>query len=411
LEKGANSALTKHGKALAKLPDFGSLAMSKSVLAALNDFHCGADLIALSAMLDVLNTTAIFKLIPSEYKSSDGDFMTLLNVMNEMLVVQQSVLTKDFNLERFCDAKRLGGIKHFLQKALRRHSTLEKAFNLSEEYRIKANVRSNEWELIAKSLLCGYYNNVFALGKDLLERTQCYFQYNGSTEDNVAELDSRCVLAKSTNRVRPSLILARDIRYSTSLRSKAILSFIGEIKSQWADHSIIRRLPVANDEATHLKSDHRFTNAESKYSSHIKMSLTDTNITLSGPAGTVFDAESHLLQAMIEEYTFVLENTNPPSGSAYTNLARNLKSMMKMPHIFNPMKWRWKHEKQVTITVNCNTSTNVCEITVKGRNSEYKNVKKEFGSFLSWLQNCAVIRHPNTSTYIKHFILKIVRSY
>jgi hypothetical protein len=409
LQKGANSTLTNHGKALAKLPDFGSLAMSKCVLAALNNFRCGADLIALSAILNVLNTTAVFKSIPSQYKSVDGDFMTLLNVMNAMLVVKQSVPARDFNLVRFCNTKGLNGIQHILQKALRRHSTLETAFNLSEEYRIKANIKSNSWESIARSLLSGYYDNVFVLGKDLFQRTKLYFHYNGSTVDNVAELDSQCVLAKSANRVLPSFILARDIRYSSSLRSKAILSFVGKLESGWAEHSIERKLVLTTEEETRLNTNNRYADAAAKYSTRIKMSLTNANVLLSGSIGTVFDTELYLLQEMGEDYTFVLENKNPPTGSAHANLDRNLKGVMKMPHIFNPMKWRWEHEKQVTISVNCNTSTNVCEITVKGRNSECKNVKREFDSFLSWLQNCAVIRHPNISTHIERFFLVNIR--
>ena len=77
----SNDQFTDHGKLLAKLPDFGSLAMSKSVYAALLHYNCGRDLIILSSILGVLNTTTIFKSIPQSMKSSDGDFMTLLNTI------------------------------------------------------------------------------------------------------------------------------------------------------------------------------------------------------------------------------------------------------------------------------------------------------------------------------------------
>jgi hypothetical protein len=59
------------------------------------------------------------------------------------------------------------------------------------------------------------------------------------------------------------------------------------------------------------------------------------------------------------------------------------------------MKWRWEAQKQVEITINSNTATKTCEITVKGRDSANKKVKDEFTAFIRWLQNCAVIRHPN----------------
>ncbi|CAF4162672.1 unnamed protein product, partial [Rotaria sordida] len=110
LEKGTSEALTNHSKALGKLPDFGSLAMSKCVLAALKDCNCGADLISLSSILSVLNTTTLLKSIPQNYKSPGGDFMTLLNVMEEILVVKQSVSTKEFSLDRICQAKGLSNI-------------------------------------------------------------------------------------------------------------------------------------------------------------------------------------------------------------------------------------------------------------------------------------------------------------
>ena len=398
MAKGGSGALTIHGKALGKLPDFGSLAMSKCVLAALKDYNCGADLIALSSILGVLNTTTLFKAIPSNFKSPDGDFMTLLNVMSEIVVLKQSVSTKEFSLERLCQAKGLSDIRHILRQALRRHSSLEKSFNLSTDYRTKAQIRSNDWELIAKSLLAGYYDNVFVSAKELFERTHLYIQYNGTTEDNFAEIDSQSVLGKVASKIPPAFILARDIRYSTSVRSKAILSFVGMIKPEWAESPIQRRLKINTEEEARLNSNNIYANALSKYSKRVKMALTKTDVDLSGPVGTVYSSESHLLREMVEQFTFHLENKNPPNTSQHTNLARNLESVMKMPQIFNPMKWRWENQKQVTITVNCNTATNICEITVNGRNSDYKGVKKEFDSFLSWLQNCAVIRHPNSGS-------------
>ncbi|CAF3879558.1 unnamed protein product, partial [Rotaria sp. Silwood1] len=78
--------LTSVGVAISKLPDFGSLAMSKSVLSALNQHNCGRDLIVLSAILGVLNTSSVLKAIPDSMKRSEGDFMSLLNVMNEILL-------------------------------------------------------------------------------------------------------------------------------------------------------------------------------------------------------------------------------------------------------------------------------------------------------------------------------------
>jgi hypothetical protein len=73
---------------------------------------------------------------------------------------------------------------------------------------------------------------------------------------------------------------------------------------------------------------------------------------------------------------------------------------MKMTRIFNPLIWRWQAEKQVEIIINSNTSTESCEIIAKGRNSDNKKVRQEFASFIGWLRNCAVIRHPNAGKKI-----------
>jgi hypothetical protein len=73
---------------------------------------------------------------------------------------------------------------------------------------------------------------------------------------------------------------------------------------------------------------------------------------------------------------------------------------MKMTRIFNPMVWRWEAQKQVKIVVNSDTATKTCKITIKGRDSDIGKVKREFDSFLSWLQDCAVIRNPNGGNLI-----------
>ncbi|CAF3768686.1 unnamed protein product [Rotaria sp. Silwood1] len=88
LKSASSEEFTKHGEALAKLPDYDSLAMSKSILSALQDNSCGRDLIYLSSILSVLNTSALLKSIPEHLKSSDGDFMTLFNIMRGILLVK-----------------------------------------------------------------------------------------------------------------------------------------------------------------------------------------------------------------------------------------------------------------------------------------------------------------------------------
>ena len=170
MEAAPSEEFTQHGAILAKLPDFGSLAMSKVVLAALQSYQCGHDLICLSSILSVVNTTAVLKDIPQNIKSSDGDFMTLLNIMNTVLSVKESVRAHQFRLRRVCEIKGLTSIQHIIGRALKRYDQLKNAFNRSEDFREKAQVRSGKWELIAKSLLHGYSDNVFISMKEIYQR-------------------------------------------------------------------------------------------------------------------------------------------------------------------------------------------------------------------------------------------------
>jgi hypothetical protein len=396
----ANNQLTNYGKALAKLPDFGSVPMSKCVYAALQDFRCGHDLICLSSILSVLNTTIIFKSLPQNLKSPDGDFMTLLNVMDEVLLVKKSVSSNQFNLERVCQAKGLTNVKHIIGQALRRYTNLEKIFNLSNEYREKAEIKCGKWEFVAKALLAGYSDNVFISMKDLQDRIHQFMRYND--KNDIAVLDLQSTLTRPISQTPVSLILARDVRYLSAIRSTGVLSFVGEIKSDWLSFTVRRKIDLNNEEETFLNTYNKYSTAQSKFSNKINMLLSNRTVSLKGPAGVVLNAELHLRQEMINELTFNLENENPPSSAKYANLARNLESVMKMTRIFNPMVWRWEAQKQVKIVVNSDTATKKCKITIKGRDSDIEKVKSEFDSFLRWLQDCAVIRHPNGGNLI-HF--------
>jgi HrpA-like RNA helicase len=397
LETGSNDRLTNHGKALAQLPDFGSLAMSKAVLDALCNRNCGHDLICLASILGVLNTTILFKSIPQNLKSPDGDFMTLLNVMNEILLVRQSVATHQFNIEHVCQAKGLSGITHILRQALRRYTTLEKLFNLSDRYRQPAQIKSGDWEMIARALLEGYSDHVFVSMRDLQDRNLHFVRYN-SQSDTVAVLDLQSTLTRPINTAPVSLVLARDIRHSTAIRAKAVLSFVGEIKAEWLDHKIERQVDLFDDEDTYISSPNKYSNVLTKFSHRIGMQKNSNTVSLKGSAGIVLAAELHLRQEMISELRFTLQELG--TGTSHENFSRNLKSVMKMTRIFNPLIWRWQAEKQVEIIINSNTSTEVCEITAKGRSSENKKVRQEFASFIGWLRNCAVIRHPNAGKKI-----------
>ncbi|CAF4849881.1 unnamed protein product, partial [Rotaria sp. Silwood2] len=128
---------------------------------------------------------------------------------------------------------------------------LEKAFNLSEEFREDAQIQSSSWEDIAKALLDGFSDNVFVSMKILQGKAQQFLKYSiqqrtsdtqqQQSEDTptIAVIDRSSILRTGNKGTLPaSLILARDIRYLTAVRSAAILSFIGKI-----DDKIIKSRP------------------------------------------------------------------------------------------------------------------------------------------------------------------------
>ena len=390
IESISDDQLTPHGKELAKLPDFGSLAMSKSVLAGLKTYKCGHDLICLASFLGVLNTTTIFRNIPQHFKSPDGDFMTLLNVINEILLVKQSTPVKDEDIDRICQVKGLKDIQHIIKQVFKRYSTLQDSFKLSIDFRDQAQRKSGHWESISKALLAGYLDNVFVSMKDLQGRTHHFVRYNNEKE--IAVLDLQSTLTRPINIAPVSLVLARDIRRSTAIRATAILSFVGEIKPEWINYRIKRELDVSDEEITHLHVYEKYAKAVSKFVK-VFMKMIGGKIDLEGTSGDVLNAEFHLRQQMICESKFTLKSLANPN--AHNNFDRNLESLMKMTRIFNPLIWRWKAQKQAEITINNNTATKTCEIIVQGRDSVNKQVKEEFKSFISWLQYCAVINHPN----------------
>jgi hypothetical protein len=368
--------------------------MSKSVVAALNQNRCGRDLIVLSSILGVLNTSSVLKAIPSSMKSPEGDFMSLLNVMNEILLVKESVAAKQFNLAKVCQAKNLMPISHVLRQALRRYVSLEKSFNLSDDYREKAQIASNDWELIAKSLLNGYGENVFVSMKELQGKTHLFTRYS-PPKDNVAVLDLQSTLARAVTTAPVSLVLARDIRFSSSIRARAVLSFVGEIKSQWIEYRFQRKITLNAAEEAKLNADGILAAAKQNFP-NVNIQSNNHILSLEGTAGSVLDTELNILQQLVVEMKFVLANEFPSTATAdYQRMKRNLESVSKMPHIFNPMIWRWEAQHQVKITVNNTTIKDECEIIIEGRDSQNQLVQKEFQSFLGWLKDCAVIRHPN----------------
>ena len=395
LEKiSAGERFTPHGQALAQLPDFGSISMSKAVLAALTQYHCGRDLICLSSILSALNTAAILKDIPSAMKSPDGDFMTLLNVMNELLLIKQSSAAQQFDLKVVCQHKKLERIRHNLKQALRRYESLEKTFKTSTHFRQQAQIQSGDWKFIAKALLEGYGENVFVSMKEIQDRTHRFARYR-DTKD-IAVLDLQSSLTRHISQAPVRLVLARDVLYSSAARSTAVISFVGEIKPSWVQHQLERHFVLTLEEKQHLESRNVLTKIRSIFAAIANWVQNKPALLLKNQAGIVFNDELELRKELITTKAFELQNNFRQGSSEHENLSRNLESVTKMVYIFQPMRWRWETEKQMKITIDNNPAGKTCVVKVEGRLSEQENVKKEFDRFVRWLKRSVVIRHPNS---------------
>ena len=95
----------------------------------------------------------------------------------------------------------------------------------------------------APALLEGYSDNAFVSMRELQYRNLHFIRYNGQG-DTIAALDLQSTLTRPINTAPVSLVLARDIRHSTAIRANAILSFVGEIKSDWLEHKIERQVDL-----------------------------------------------------------------------------------------------------------------------------------------------------------------------
>lgn len=388
--------MTDEGKRLASLPDFGSMQMAKSVLMALDKYNCGRDLIILSSILGVLNVSSILSSIPPKYRANEGDFMTLYNVMKDIVLVRESVGQKAFNLTEVCASKKMDNIAHIIRQALRRLETLEKAFNARKDvYRMKSQNSRGEWEYIAKSLLAGYGENVFVSMKELKGRTHRFTRYNTGTDD-VAVLDLQSVCIRPIEHDPVDLVLVRDIRYSSSIRANAVISFIGLIEHGWIDYELTRRILLNDNELKKINDENILPKVRNIFPI-LDITLKGSEITISGLANASLDAELMILQQLVIVTAYVFNN--PFAQTDKTNfdaMKRNLEGLARMAYIFDPMKWRWQAEAQVKISFTPTLANDTLQATIEGRDSKNEGVIKELNSFISWLRTSAVLRHPNS---------------
>ncbi|CAF3996940.1 unnamed protein product [Rotaria sordida] len=380
---------TAIGLNMAQLPDFGSLAISKAVLAGLQTFNCGRDLIRLASILGVLNTSSILQSIPSQFKRAEGDFMTLLTIMDAILAQKRIVPPHIFDINIVCKDLNLTSISHILKRALLRNTSFESFFNHSLEYRVASQISSNDWCSIAKSLLVGFFDNVYLSQAELQGKSHSFYRYNiypvRKNQQEIAVIDRSSTLARSVKSIPVSLILVRDIHCSTAVRATSILSFIGEIQAEWINNSLQREFNITSSEKQKFEHEIKSNSTFQSLSKNIHIQLNDKKILLSGIAGEVLITELYIRKHLISKNkTSLLLDSETREG-----LKRNVANLVNTLHIFHPMIWRWNAEKQVIITFR--KVGNGCEVIIEAREQEFTSVRKELDCFIGWLKDCVVL--------------------
>jgi len=326
--------------------------------------------------------------------------MTLLKVMNTILLVRGSVSPKEFHLDRICNAKGLSASSHIIKQALQRCKNLEKAFNLSDTFREHALIQSGNWEYIAKALIKGFSDKVFVSLKILQGKAQQFIKYHVDHQKNsdeplkIAVIDRSSTLRTKNKGILPaSLVLVRDVRYLSAIRSTAVLSFVGKIELTWLDYDFRRDFQLNTAEQQTFDTKKILQNVNQQFPS-VTIQLINNKLVLHGPSGNVLKAELYIRQELVTKLSFTLS-----SNQTNDNLTRNLKSITNMPlDLFGPLRWRWEAEQQVKVRTKMNAKQGTIDVTVEGLDSQNQAVKNEFMSFLSWLRSCAVIRDPHSGT-------------
>ncbi|CAM4987005.1 unnamed protein product, partial [Rotaria socialis] len=361
---------TSIGLSISKLPDFGSVEMSRAVLAALKDYKCGRDVLRLAAILGVLNTSSILRNLPRKYKKVEGDFMTLLNVMDTILAKKLVQPPCTFNVDNVCQETGLSFMKHYIKRAILRYSLFEKFFRSPNEYCTAAQCSSNGyWEPVARALLNGYSNNVYLSAAEIQGRKHrfiCYTAAGITEKQKTAVLDSTSTLARKLSANPVALILARDIRISSDIRARSILSFLGEIQSDWLDRALERNIPMSETEIKLFNDNIKESQDFLLASNGVNCELHDDQLTLAGSAGRVLTTELCVRQKL------VVKNEIPliPVNETDTGLKRKVEDLTEELHIFRPMGWRWRAQKQVKIIFL--KEKDQCKIVIKAREKNYK---------------------------------------
>ncbi|CAF1398862.1 unnamed protein product, partial [Didymodactylos carnosus] len=372
---------TKKGEEIAQLPDFGTLPLTTSVYAALTKYKCGRDVILIASLLSTLNTSAIFQKLPARYHRLDeGDYMSLLVLMNDLINQTTSINSSDMT-----------DIQHNLRRALCRLRVLESSINRGKVWHKESQISNGQWSVITQAFLDGYWENVYVSLSELQGRNRQYDRYNISLEDN----DSRkqtAILHKSTtipDDSYPLLIFAKDTLCSTAVRSTCVLSFLGILKPEWLHGTVERPLNVTTSEMKTFQSSRKLSN-----NGNVKCSTNDDQILIKGHGGDVLQAEQKIRQQLMKTYEFIFPDAE--DLTKHPKLKANIIIVLRDLSILLPMIWRWSNEKQAKIKLEKQPPSS-CKVIAQCREQDYRLIYAEFHSFVYWLTQCDSMQLKNST--------------
>ncbi|CAF3381973.1 unnamed protein product [Rotaria socialis] len=385
-------SFTSVGNAIAQLPDFGSVTMSTSVYYGLTKFNCGQDMIRLAACLSVMNNAGSLRMIPDIFKRSDeGDFMTLLSVMNHLKSHQNAIDHPEFL-----------PIAHQFRRALARLKQFENFFKKASPQQRKASeISTDNWPNVARSLLAGYWEHVYVCMKELNGSEKQYCRYNVSDHNHTQQKQTAVIDYATTTDPKPSIrtvVLARDVFCGTDRRGW-ILSFVGIIQSTWLDNALERKFDVTRPEQEHFLANIRPTNEFKTIAQGVtNISISTNNIKLIGNAGEVLDTESFIRRELQRLHKWQLVEDNELNNNP--TLQMNVRNIRKNLHYFHPLIWRFSNEKQIAVKLEKDDKNSIT-ISVNSRDKDYEDIKDTFDMFVWWLRKCVAVRNEHSGVIPK----------
>lgn len=417
----AYQKLTPQGQDLALLPLAGSVAMARAFYAALKQYSCGEPFMVLLSVLSCMNTSQLTPAIPAAYRDTkDGDFMSWINVMGALLTsIKYAPSVTSGQLTAACTKLGFDKIAHVLIRAYTQYMNMRQQLAKIPAFasclpvmRSGNNPSPISWESIARSLLVGYSDHVFASCMELQGKQGRFVHWADGEEDTMLScvIDSNSTLNAGRKSTPPPLVIARDLFRASSMRGRSVIAFVGRLDAAWVGDHISRTIAATSNELACLSSLQSHVNGLGSGAVHLSISSgsvsKSSGITLSGPAGAVFLADCAVRKFLVlpragaaassstkHEIPLTLSAIAGNNSQTKQQLKMKEEDLMRYANVFNPMVWRWASTHQVTLTVD--TKKQVVRLS-GGREHVYVSVAKEIEKFLGWFRMCFVLRSPTS---------------